>query len=276
MSTPDGEWNWPNGSVVAVSLSFDVDGETVWLSDPQYKQRLSRLSEGRYGINRGMPRILELFERYELKGTFFVPGNTALMHPHLVPLIMNSGHEVGHHGHMHLTPSFVSTDDQRAEIEQGLASLEQFGVSLPIGYRSPSWELTPTTLDLLVEYGFSYDSSCMADDRPYLEQGTDGSLLELPVYWSWEDWPRFAYTVDRGGNVGSEEELLVSWLGEYQFARAEGQHITFTLHPDVMGRPYRLLQLEKLIDKMREDGDVWIAPLRDVAAHVVSQLPETS
>jgi len=264
----DGRWNWPGNAEVAVSLTIDADGETVWLADPQYERRHSRLSERRYGINRGVPRILDLFARYDVTGTFFVPGNTARLHPDLVPTILSGGHEIGHHGHMHVHPSGASTDTQRAEIERGLAALEACGVAAPVGYRSPAWELSATTLALLVEYGFVYDSSCMADDRPYFEETARGAILELPVHWCLEDYPRFGFTVDRGGNVGSEEEMLTSWIGEYRSAREEGRHVTFTMHPDIMGRAYRLTFVERFIETLRADGGVWIAPLNEVAEHV--------
>ena len=52
---------WPNGATVAVSLTFDVDAETGALGDgPEFARRLTTLSEGRFGVTRGMPRILAL------------------------------------------------------------------------------------------------------------------------------------------------------------------------------------------------------------------------
>ncbi|HTT00398.1 MAG TPA: hypothetical protein VMI33_27670 [Streptosporangiaceae bacterium] len=67
------------------------------------------------------------------------------------------------------------------------------------GYRSPGWELTPETLDLLGELGFSYDASLMADDRPYWVTSGTEPLLELPGHWSLCDWPYFGWTSYHGG-----------------------------------------------------------------------------
>src|SRR4051794_28983140 len=73
--------DWPGGAEVAVSLTFDVDAESGWLgSDPAYAGRLSTLSEGRFGVTRGLPRILEILDRHEIKATFYVPGDTAERH----------------------------------------------------------------------------------------------------------------------------------------------------------------------------------------------------
>ena len=56
--------DWPDGADVAVSLTFDVDAESGWLSEGEaYARRLSTLSEARYGVTRGLPRILEILRR---------------------------------------------------------------------------------------------------------------------------------------------------------------------------------------------------------------------
>jgi peptidoglycan-N-acetylglucosamine deacetylase len=266
-------WQWPGDAAVAVSLTFDVDAEAGFLGDgQQYERRLTTLSEGRYGVTRGVPRLLSLLDEHHIKGTFFVPGYTAFLHPQPIQSISNAGHEVAHHGYMHLRTDKVSPADQRAEIERGLSALDAIGVGKPKGYRSPAWELTPETFDLLLEFDFEYDSSCMGDDRPYLETWEGRSLLELPVHWSLDDWPRFGWSIDLGGNVAGADELYTSWLAEFRAAKREGRHVTFTMHPEVIGRAYRLAQLERLIDAMAADGGVWFARLDEVSSHVRPRL----
>ena len=73
--------DWPNSAQTAISLTFDVDAESGWLGeDDAYKHRLSTLSEARYGITRGLPRILQTLQRHDIKATFYVPGYTAELH----------------------------------------------------------------------------------------------------------------------------------------------------------------------------------------------------
>jgi peptidoglycan/xylan/chitin deacetylase (PgdA/CDA1 family) len=266
-------WTWPGGARCAVSLTFDADAESGFLGDgEQYARRLTTLSEGRYGIVRGVPRILGLLRRHGLHATFFVPGYTAERHPQAVLDILEAGHEIGHHGYIHLRSDKVSADAQREEIERGFAALEEAGAPRPTGYRSPAWELTPETYALLVEHGFAYDSSAMGDDRPYVEEWDGMRILELPVHWSLDDWPRFGWSIDLGGNVGPVDELYASWLAEYEQAREEGRHVCFTMHPEVIGRAYRFAMLERLVDRIVGDGDAWIAPLDAVAVHAAGVL----
>jgi peptidoglycan-N-acetylglucosamine deacetylase len=273
MTEPNGGWGWPEGKRVAVSVTFDVDAESGFLGDsPDYARRLSTLSEGRFGVTRGMPRILALLAEHEIAATFFVPGHTVEGHPEIVEAILEGGHEIGHHGYIHLRTDKVSADDQREEIERGFAALAAAGAPRPVGYRSPAWELTPETFALLLEHDFAYDSSCMGDDRPYLETYEGRHILEIPVHWSLDDWPRFGWSIDLGGNVASPHELESSWLAEYRSARAEERHVVFTMHPEVIGRAHRFTHLESLVEEIASDGEVWFARLDEVASRVRPRL----
>ena len=265
--------SWPDAKRVAVGLTFDVDAEAGFLGDgKQYARRLTTLSEGRYGVTRALPRILAMLSRHGIPATFFVPGYTAELHPDAVASIVAAGHEIGHHGYMHLRNDLVSADEQRDEIERGLAALAAAGAPRPAGYRSPAWEMTPETFSLLLEHGFEYDSSCMGDDRPYLESWNGDSILELPVHWSLDDYPRFGWSIDHGGNVADTTEMFQSWHAEFSAAREEERLVTYTMHPEVIGRAYRLAQLEKLIDRMAQADDVWFATLGQIARHAAPAL----
>src|SRR3954471_15182764 len=132
--------DWPDGAQVAVSLTFDVDAESGWLGeDEAYARRLSTLSEGRYGVTRGLPRILEILDRHDVKGTFYTPGDTAERHTEALKDVLALAHEIAHHGYLHLRSDGIDEAKQRDEIERGTEALRtRLGVD-PRGYRSPSW-----------------------------------------------------------------------------------------------------------------------------------------
>jgi peptidoglycan-N-acetylglucosamine deacetylase len=263
---------WPDGARVAVSLTFDVDAESAWLgSGDQYRRRLSSLSEGRFGIARGLPRILSLLKRNGLRATFYVPGWTAEHHQEAIADVAQAGHELGHHGHLHLRSDRVSPAHQEEEVEMGMTALKALGVN-PVGYRSPAWELTPETFRLLVEHRFLYDSSCMGDDRPYVEEYEGLEILELPVHWSLDDTPHFSYTVDDGGTMASPSALDTAWWDEFENALHEGRHLVLTMHPEVIGRAQRMAALERLVDRMAATDAVWFARMDEVATLVTRQL----
>jgi peptidoglycan/xylan/chitin deacetylase (PgdA/CDA1 family) len=258
--------DWPGGADVAVALTFDVDGEAPWLGEgPEYERRLSMRSMGRFGPERGVWRVLELLREHDVPATFYVPGHTADHWPDVVPAIIDAGHEVAHHGYMHLGTDGLDADAQRAELERGLAALDKHGVR-PAGYRSPGWELSPETLAMLSELGFSYESSLMADDRPYWVGSGVSQLLELPGHWSLCDWPYFGWTAYQGGLLADPAAVERIWLDEYESARDDRRVVTYTMHPEAIGRGYLTRMLGRVIAAMAERGHPWFATHAQLAA----------
>ena len=105
----------------------------------------------------------------------------------------------------------------------------------------------------------------MGDDRPYLYEG----LLELPVHWSLDDWPHLHWKPGRGDAFTAPEAFLDTWLREFDSALEDGRHITYTMHPEVIGRGYRAQLLDELIVAIKAKAKVWFARHEDVAAFVV-------
>lgn len=252
---------WPHEAPFAVSITVDVDGE-LGLPDggAGYEKRLTARSERRYGLVRGLPRILAVLGRAGVTASFYVPGAVADADPDAIAGVADCGHEVGHHGHWHLPPSSLSPEAQAEELASGLDALRTLPDCTPTGYRAPAWELTPETLAQLAELGFTHDSSLMEDDRPYRVASHEDQIWELPVDWALDDAPHFAHG-------GSAEALLACWRSALGSARSEGRQLTFTLHPEILGRPHRVDVLARLVDEAQSQG-AWIASHREVVAHL--------
>jgi peptidoglycan-N-acetylglucosamine deacetylase len=263
--------DWPDGAEVAVALTFDVDGEAPWLGEgPENAQRLTLLSQGAFGPRRGLMRILDLLAAREIPATFYIPGYTADQHPEAVEAILARGHEVGHHGYLHVGTESLDSAAQRAEMEQGLSALARHGIR-PKGYRSPGWELTPATVSLLGELEFGYDASLMADDRPYWEMTGSGPVLELPGHWSLCDWPYFGWTAYHGGLLADPAAVERIWLEEYESARQERRTLTLTMHPEAIGRGYLVRMLDRVLTQMCSLGRPWFATHGQIAALATTQ-----
>ncbi|MFN8591942.1 MAG: polysaccharide deacetylase [Thermomicrobiales bacterium] len=266
---------WPNGNRCAVVLSFDMDGECIPLVyDPENAaRRLSLQSEGTYGPNVGMPRIFDLLERHEIPASFFVPGFTAERHPDILREMIARGHELGHHGYLHERPDFVDDDEEERIMVRGLEILEGITGLRPVGYRSPAWELKPTSPALLKRYGFLYDSSLMGDDEPYLiDAGPGEHLLEIPVQWINDDWPHFGFCSipALGTGISSTQKVFEVWSEEFAGYYDFGGCYVLTMHPFVSGRPSRIRLLDRLIRFMKEFDGVWFATLQQVAEHALA------
>jgi peptidoglycan-N-acetylglucosamine deacetylase len=260
-------WEWPAGKEVAVCLTFDFDAD-VGLAWQGLDGKLTSSSELRFGARRGVHRLLEVLAARDLKATFYVPGETALRHPAEVTAVAAAGHQIGHHGHLHLFNDRADEAQQRDELRRGTAALEDLLGERPRGYRSPGWELTPYSLELLVEAGFAWDSSCMGDDRPYVERHGDSSILELPVHWSLDDWVYYGFQRDAFGHMSDPAAMSRVFAEEYRSALRERRLVTYTLHPECSGRGYRALALEQLLDEWVADERAWFATHGEVAAAV--------
>ncbi len=107
-------------------------------------------------------RLLDLFDRWQAKATFFVLGWIAERYPRLVQEIHLRGHEVASHGYAHQTVDRYAPEAFREEIRRAKAFLEDVVQAPVVGYRAPSFSITRKTtwtLEILAEEGFQYDSS---------------------------------------------------------------------------------------------------------------------
>lgn len=250
----------------AVAITFDFDAESVWLAmDPENANRPGVLSQARYGPRVGVELILEVLARKDVRATFFVPGINVTRHPHAVRAIVDAGHELGAHGFTHTRPSLLTKEQEGEELERALDALASVGGNVT-GYRSPGWDVSAHTLDLLEEHSLLYASQFMDDVAPY--RHPERRLIELPVQWILDDWPHFGWhTGDSARSIKPTSQVEEIWTDELQGIHSIGGVAILTLHPQVSGRPSRVALLERVIDRLQETDGLWIAPCAEIAAH---------
>ena len=260
---------WPGNIQCVAMLTFDVDGVSSWVRrDPDFARLPSLMSMAEYGPSVATPRILDLLDYHSIPASFYVPGYVAETHVDLVAEIARRGHEVAHHGYMHEAPASMSPQEEEEALEKGSGILAGITGEAPQGYRSPGWELSEVSLDLLASHGFLYDSSLMGDDAPYLLPDSDGGpLVEVPIHWNLDDAPNFVYapSANRMGPMRSPEEVYANWAAEFEGLYYYGRAFTLTMHPQYIGRPGRLRMLERLIEYIRSFPNVEFMRVVDVA-----------
>jgi peptidoglycan/xylan/chitin deacetylase (PgdA/CDA1 family) len=265
---------WPEGAKAAVALSFDFDAETNNLRDGQYSP--GGLSQGEYAARVSVPRILALLDKYRIPASFFVPAVSALLHPAEIKAMVAKGrHEVGLHGWIHELNSRLSEEDERLLMKRSFETLKQMTGKAPAGIRTPSWDFSASTLKLIRELGLLYDSSLMADDRPYeiIENGNPTGVVELPVEWLLDDYPYFGF--ERFSDVRphiTPNEVFEIWSAEFDKAYDEGTLFVLTMHPKYIGHRSRILMLEKLIQHILAKKNVWFATHEGVARYVKEEM----
>ena len=259
---------WPNGAKVAVSLSFDVDNETIPLRNGSVS--VSALSQGEYGARVALGRVLDVLAEDNIPASFFIPSVSMMLNPSMVDAIKSHGiHEFGIHGWIHETNTQLPEDVERRLVVKAIDYMEEMTGSRPVGYRAPSWNFSQNTLKIIKDLGFLYDSSLMADDRPYelLAEGEPSGLVELPVKWILDDAPLLN---PRGNSYSSPREVLQVYKDEFDVAYEEGTMFLLTMHPHVIGHRSRILILRGLIDHIKEKTeDVWFATHQEIAEYVI-------
>lgn len=263
---------WPNGARCACAITFDVDADSlIHIARPRDGfDRLNPITVGRYGPTVGVPRILETYRRLGLKQSFFIPGWTMEHYPQTVEAILRDGHEIGHHGYIHEDPAEISFPAQRVAFERALDIHHRLTGTSPKGYRAPIYNVTHGTVDLLIEHGFAYDSSLMADDIPYRMETPNGSLYEAPPHWGSDDWPPFAHYPEIGYMmpVKSPSDGLAASFEEFEAQYEAGGFWMGIWHPFLTGRLARWRVVERWLEDVLRTRKVWFAPLRDIIAHV--------
>jgi peptidoglycan-N-acetylglucosamine deacetylase len=258
--------SWPNGSKVAVCLSWDMDNESFNLASGNTAPVL--LSQGQYGATEGLPRIMELYDRHNIPGSFYIPAVTGLLYPEVIAeLKKRPRHEIGIHGWIH--ESLTDLNDQAEEerlLNKAIAFWTKALGKKPAGYRAPAWAFSKYTLDLIRKAGFEYDSSAMGMDEPYelLSNGQPTGMVELPVDWILDDYPYFT----SNGALPSPELIFKVYQDEFDRAYKEGTMFMLTMHPMVSGHRSRIEYLDRLISYMKSKPGVWFATGQQIAEYV--------
>jgi peptidoglycan-N-acetylglucosamine deacetylase len=257
---------------LTIALTFDHDSlsDGIRRGDSPIK-----MSHAEFGHNVGVPRILELLERERIPSSWFIPGATLELYPGDTEAILAGGHEVGCHGWFHEDYSELNLNDQVSIQNRSIDAVQRFTGERPRGHRAPYWAFSDATIGVLEDVGFTYDSSLMADDyRPYRVRrgdthsttagshfGPGSKLIEVPVYWTLDDWPLFEPGMENGRDgMSPPSRVLEIWRGELEYAydHAPGGLLTITMHPECIGRGHRMAMLEQFIAEAKTfDGVVF-------------------
>jgi len=265
-----------------VCLTFDFDTVALWMAMGQTTP--TPISRGEFGVVAAQ-RLLQLLAEKEIRATWFIPGITIDTFEPICRQIAEAGHEVGHHGYDHISPGGLSMQEELDQLKRGNEAIVRICGQPARGYRSPAWDLSANSVDLLIDQGFVYDSSMMGHDcLPYRARtgdvvepgsapkfGPESELWELPISWSTDDFPHFEYF--RGGGLRSAGQVLDNWVDDFLYMRetVDWGVMTYTFHPFVIGRGHRMKMLQNLITQLTEHGAIFVTA--EEAIREYSRLP---
>lgn len=271
-------YDWPNGTRLAVYVALNVEqfsygeGPGAAIAPPDQAQSHSIYSWRDYGNRVGFWRLLELFDDLEIP--IAAQMNTAIYEhcPDIPAALRRRGHEIVGHGITNTDmQGGLAEDAEAAMIKNVTETIERHEGRRPAGWMSPWLSCSERTPDLLQEAGYRYVMDWTCDDQPIWLTTRAGRILAMPYPIECNDtravvWFRYTSAAFADMIVDGFDEML---------EQSEGQPLVcpISLHPFVVGRPYRLRQLRRALRHIASHRDrIWLTRPLDICAHI-EQLP---
>ena len=259
--------DYPDGIRIAVNFTLDFD---AMLLRRLMEEPVPQRAHGEFGGRVGIWRLIELFDKYGIKGTIFTPGRICELYPDALKAAHASGHEVADHMWEHRVPK--ETDLARNHLALGTEALEATTGSRAVGSRS--W----FPHKLLKEAGYIYNSHGYAHHLPhYLRDDSGETLLNIPFHYAIDDAMYYSFAWLGSDNsaqrVTEPGRVMEMWWDAFEQQYEAGGYMNICMHPFVSGRALRVAALEKLIERMQAKPGVWFPTCREVAELVLDRHP---
>ena len=286
---------------ILVAYGIDVDAVAGWLGSYGGEDSPDDISRGLFAGEVGSIRLLDLFDKYKLKTTWFIPGHSVETFPEQMKEVARRGHEIGMHGYSHENPIAMTREQETAVLDRSLALITELAGKRPTGYVAPWWEFSPVTNELLLERGIKYDHSLMHNDfHPYyvrvgdswtkidyskhpdhwmkpLVRGQETPLVEIPANWYLDDLPPMMFIKKSPNSHGfvNPRDIEQMWRDQFDWVYREHDYAVFTMtiHPDVSGRPQVLMMHERLIEHINSHAGVEWCTFDQIADDFIARNP---
>ncbi|WP_297811955.1 polysaccharide deacetylase [uncultured Helicobacter sp.] len=272
---------------ILVGYGVDIDAVAGWLGSYGGEDSPDDISRGLFAGEVGIPRLLNLFKKYNLNTTWFAPGHSIETFPEQMKMIVDAGHEIGAHGYSHENPIAMTPKQEEDVLLKSIELIKDLTGKKPTGYVAPWWEFSNVTNELLLKHGIKYDHSLMHNDfTPYyvrvgdkwtkidysaeakdwmkpLVRGEETDLVEIPANWYLDDLPPMMFIKKSPNSFGfvSPRDIGQMWIDQFDWVYANMDYAVFpmTIHPDVSGRPQVLLMHERIIEHInKHEGVRWV------------------
>jgi len=288
---------------IFVAYGVDVDAVAGWIGTYGGEDSPCDISRGVFAGEVGTPRLLRLFARWGIRTTWFIPGHSIETFPEQMGAVAAGGHEIGLHGYTHENPLAMSAEQEEAVLDKSIELITELAGSRPRGYVAPWWEYSAKTIELLLKKGIAYDHSLMHNDfHPYyartgeawtkvdyeqpaaswmkpMDRGRETALVEIPPSWYLDDLPpmQFIKAFPNTHGFVNPRDIETMWRDQFDWVYREYDYavVTYTIHPDVSGRPNVLAMHERLFAHMSQQPGVSFRTFAEIADDFVARYPRS-
>ena len=286
---------------ILVGFGIDVDAVAGWLGSYGGEDSPDDISRGVFAGEVGSMRLLDLFDKLDIKTTWFIPGHSAETFPEQMAEVAKRGHEIGIHGYSHENPIAMTPEQEEAVLDKCIDLIAELSGKRPTGYVAPWWEFSNVTNELLLKKGIKYDHSLMHKDfEPYrvrvgdtwtkidyagkpedwmkpLVRGEETDLIEIPANWYLDDLPPMMFIKKSPNSHGfvNPRDIEQMWKDQFDWVYENMDYAVFpiTIHPDVSGRPQVLLMLERLFKHIASHEGVKFVTMDEMADNYDKKFP---
>lgn len=271
---------WPNGArlVISVSMQFESGAQSEHDNGspfPPMDHRFPDLparSWFEYGVREGIPRMLDLWDRYGVKVTSHMTGQAVERNPQLAREIVQRGHEAAAHGQTWTPHWSITPEEERASYQANIDALVQATGTRPVGYNAFWLRSTPRTLGILQELGFTYHIDDLSADEPMTTTVNGKPFAIVPYTLRMNDIARF----------GAEGPLSAAAFGQelkdefdQLYAEAAGRRrmMSISTHDRIAGTPARVKRIGEFLAYAQQHPGVVFARKDEIAQWALS-LPQ--
>lgn len=233
-----------------------------------------------YGSRAGVWRILREFEKRKLPLTIFGVSLALERNPALVQYLLAQDHEIACHGLRWLHYQNIDIETERDHMARATAMIKEMtGGQWPLGWYTG--RDSPNTRQLVVEHGgFEYDSDYYGDDLPFYMpvKKTNGQTVSQLIVPYTLDTNDMRFATPQGFNTAQHffEYLRDAFDALYAEGAEQPKMLSIGMHCRLLGRPGRIVALQKFLDHIAQHKDVWVARRIDIARHWKKTHPENN
>lgn len=270
---------WPNGAQLVISLSMQLEtGGHERMSEnpfsranpipPEYPD-LAAETWFRYGANEGIYRLLELWDRYDVKTTAHTIGGFALAYPELVREVAHRGHELAGHGmHWRAGQYKMNIDEETDFIEQNMQAIRSITGESIVGYDAFWMRRSVNTMKILQSLGFVYQVNDLSRDEPYVTHVQGRRFVYMPYTLRNND------IMNIEGKGWTPDEHLSQLKREFDYLYREGAQkrrmMSISFHDRMGGTPAIASITEEFIAYAQTQKNVVFMRKVDIAKMILS------
>ena len=278
------KFEWPNGARLAVNIVvnyeegsernvLDGDTEIERASESPYPvepggREFALESFFEFGSRVGIWRLIELFDQYQVPPTIFACALAVERNPSVAKAFVERKYDLVGHGYRWISHFGLSEEQERDQIRKAVESIQRI-----TGRRLVGWFTRPpqtlATRRILAEEGFLFDSGAVNDEIPYFQEVQSRPFLIVPYTLDVNDirfWKGQMFTAH-----DFEEYCRDAFDVLYRESARAPRMLSVGLHPRVIGRPGRILGLERFLARIQDCRDVWLATRTEIARFWLEQ-----